>query len=131
VSLVAAYFRLMISLIMCCLLVNNAYLCLTDAESDEKIQATIRSEMGNSTILCIAHRLKTIIDYDKVLVLSDGEVLEFDEPWKLLLDDEDEEQEVGSVKKPSAFKELCLKSGHYDELKQSALQAKKLRSESH
>ncbi|KAA1073985.1 hypothetical protein PGTUg99_028716 [Puccinia graminis f. sp. tritici] len=102
-----------------------------DAESDEKIQATIRSEIGNSTILCIAHRLKTIIDYDKVLVLSDGEVLEFDEPWKLLLDDEDGEQEAGSVKKPSAFKELCLKSGHYDELKQSALQAKELRSKSH
>jgi ABC-type multidrug transport system ATPase subunit len=103
----------------------------TDAESDEKIQATIRSEIGNSTILCIAHRLKTIIDYDKVLVLSDGEVLEFDEPWKLLLDDEDGEQEAGSVKKPSAFKELCLKSGHYDELKQSALQAKELRSKAH
>ncbi|OAV89994.1 hypothetical protein PTTG_07453 [Puccinia triticina 1-1 BBBD Race 1] len=101
-----------------------------DAESDEKIQATIRTEMGNSTILCIAHRLKTIIDYDKVLVLADGEVLEFDEPWKLLLDDEEGEQETGQVKKPSAFKELCLKSGHYDELKQSALQAKNLRSKS-
>ncbi|OAV90001.1 hypothetical protein PTTG_07447 [Puccinia triticina 1-1 BBBD Race 1] len=98
-----------------------------DAESDEKIQAAIRTEMGNSTILCIAHRLKTIIDYDKVLVLSDGEVLEFDEPWRLLLDDEGGE---GEVTKPSAFKELCLKSGHYDELKQSALQlrAKNLRS---
>ncbi|KAI7935028.1 hypothetical protein MJO29_016291 [Puccinia striiformis f. sp. tritici] len=99
-----------------------------DAESDEKIQATIRSEIGNSTILCIAHRLKTIIDYDKVLVLSDGEVLEFDEPWKLLLDDEEGNQEQGQAKKPSAFKELCLKSGHYEELKQAALQAKELRS---
>ncbi|KAI9604384.1 hypothetical protein KEM48_000505 [Puccinia striiformis f. sp. tritici PST-130] len=99
-----------------------------DAESDEKIQATIRSEIGNSTILCIAHRLKTIIDYDKVLVLSDGEVLEFDEPWKLLLDDEEGNQEPGQAKKPSAFKELCLKSGHYEELKQAALQAKELRS---
>lgn len=99
-----------------------------DAESDEKIQATIRSEMGDSTILCIAHRLKTIIDYDKVLVLSDGEVLEFDEPWKLLLDeDEQEGQAAGVAKKTSAFKELCLKSGHYDELKQSAMDAKKLK----
>jgi ABC-type multidrug transport system ATPase subunit len=104
---------------------------LTDAESDEKIQATIRSEMGGSTILCIAHRLKTIIDYDKVLVLSDGEVLEFDEPWKLLLDDEDGDQEAGPAKNPSAFKELCLKSGHYEELKQSALEARKLKSSSH
>ncbi|KNZ48830.1 hypothetical protein VP01_538g8 [Puccinia sorghi] len=103
-----------------------------DAESDEKIQTTIRSEMGDSTILCIAHRLKTIIDYDKVLVLSDGEVLEFDEPWKLLLDDDEPGgQGAGTAKKTSAFKELCLKSGHYDELKQSAMDARKLKFKAH
>lgn len=108
-----------------------------DAESDEKVQATIRSEMANSTILCIAHRLKTIIDYDKVLVLSNGEVIEFDEPWKLLLDgDEDDEHgsgrgEVRSQRKSSAFRELCIKSGHFDELRQSALRAKNLKSQDH
>lgn len=94
-----------------------------DSESDDKIQATIRTEMANSTILCIAHRLKTIIDYDKVLVLSDGEVVEFDEPWKLLLDDDDPK----CNQKHSAFKDLCLKSGHFDQLKKLAQEAKNLK----
>ncbi|CAH7688816.1 hypothetical protein BY996DRAFT_4577718 [Phakopsora pachyrhizi] len=84
-----------------------------DAESDEKIQSTIRSEMEGSTILCIAHRLKTIIDYDKVLVLGDGRVLEFDSP-SALLDKED-----------SVFKQLCEKSGNFEELKEMVAKLKK------
>lgn len=55
-----------------------------DKETDERIQETIRSELGSVTMLVIAHRLGTIVDLDKILVLGAGEVLEFDTPWNLL-----------------------------------------------
>jgi ABC-type hemin transport system ATPase subunit len=41
-----------------------------DADTDASIQQTIRDEFGDSTLLCIAHRLRTIVDYDRVLVLG-------------------------------------------------------------
>src|SRR4249919_1975327 len=41
-----------------------------DMDTDRKIQETIRSEFGDATILCIAHRLRTIADYDRVIVLG-------------------------------------------------------------
>lgn len=47
------------------------------------VQNTIRSEFKEKTLLCIAHRLRTIINYDRVLVMSDGEVAEFDTPLNL------------------------------------------------
>jgi ABC-type transport system involved in cytochrome bd biosynthesis fused ATPase/permease subunit len=37
---------------------------------DEKVQKMIRSEFDDCTVICIAHRLRTIIDYDKILVLG-------------------------------------------------------------
>jgi len=57
-----------------------------DMETDALIQETIRREFQDSTILTIAHRLNTIIDYDRILVLSAGEVAEFDTPQNLLDD---------------------------------------------
>ena len=54
-----------------------------DYETDSKIQETIIREFGDCTILCIAHRLKTIINYDRILVLDKGEIKEFDTPWNL------------------------------------------------
>lgn len=54
-----------------------------DYATDAKIQDTLRAVKG-STIITIAHRLQTIIDYDKVLVLDKGEVIEYDSPWSLL-----------------------------------------------
>ncbi|KAG7661663.1 uncharacterized protein J8A68_004816 [[Candida] subhashii] len=54
-----------------------------DYETDSKIQHTIIKEFKNCTILCIAHRLKTIINYDRILVLDKGEIKEFDTPWNL------------------------------------------------
>ena len=53
-------------------------------ETDELIQKTIKREYQDSTVITIAHRLKTIVDYDKVLVLDRGVVKEFDKPDVLL-----------------------------------------------
>jgi ABC-type multidrug transport system fused ATPase/permease subunit len=55
-----------------------------DNEADKMIQRSIRSHLQNTTILCIAHRLNTIADFDRVLVLNDGVVEEFDTPIALL-----------------------------------------------
>lgn len=54
-----------------------------DYATDSKIQATIRKEFSGKTLLTIAHRLRTIINYDRVLVMSDGTVEEFDTPLNL------------------------------------------------
>lgn len=55
-----------------------------DLETDDLIQSTIRSEFSHCTVLTIAHRLNTIIDSDRVLVLDKGLVVEFDSPDTLL-----------------------------------------------
>ncbi|KAJ2656039.1 hypothetical protein IWW48_005235 [Coemansia sp. RSA 1200] len=76
-----------------------------DFDTDNRIQKTIRGpEFANSTLFCIAHRLRTIIDYDKVLVLDHGKVVEFDTPYNLL------QNENG------IFRHMCEKSGEYKHL---------------
>jgi len=55
-----------------------------DPETDAFIQATIREKFFRCTVLTIAHRLHTIMDSDRVLVLEASEVREFDEPYELL-----------------------------------------------
>lgn len=57
-----------------------------DLETDDLIQATIRSEFKESTVLTIAHRLNTILDYDRIMVLDKGVIAEFDSPDNLLGD---------------------------------------------
>lgn len=54
-----------------------------DVETDSKIQETIRHEFKDRTLLCIAHRLRTILSYDRILVMADGRVAEFDTPENL------------------------------------------------
>ena len=53
---------------------------------DELIQNTIRSAFADCTVLTIAHRLNTIIDSDKILVMGAGRTLEFGPPLELLRD---------------------------------------------
>ncbi|XP_015591556.1 multidrug resistance-associated protein 1 isoform X6 [Cephus cinctus] len=55
-----------------------------DLETDDLIQRTIRQEFHDCTILTIAHRLNTILDSDKVIVLDKGRIIEYDAPDALL-----------------------------------------------
>nr|CAD7261608.1 unnamed protein product [Timema shepardi] len=57
-----------------------------DLETDDLIQRTIREEFKDCTVMTIAHRLNTILDSDRVIVLDKGEVIEFDTPEALLQD---------------------------------------------
>ena len=55
-----------------------------DYKTDRLIQETIRTKFKHCTVITIAHRLNTIIDYDRVLVLENGQVVEYDKPENLL-----------------------------------------------
>ncbi|XP_042143005.1 ATP-binding cassette sub-family C member 2 [Ixodes scapularis] len=55
-----------------------------DGDTDQLIQATLREAFAHCTQLTIAHRLHTILDYDKVLVMADGRVLEYGTVQELL-----------------------------------------------
>lgn len=74
-----------------------------DFKTDNNIQAVITNEFRDSTVLCIAHRLKTIIKYDKILTLDKGECKEFDKPIKLYHDEN------------SIFRQMCDKSNITEE----------------
>ena len=55
-----------------------------DTASDALIQETVRAAFADCTVLTIAHRLHSILDSDRILVLEDGRVKEFDTPENLL-----------------------------------------------
>ncbi|KAI8613164.1 ABC transporter type 1, transmembrane domain-containing protein [Chytriomyces sp. MP71] len=83
-----------------------------DESTDANIQKTIRTSFKEATVVTIAHgvfihvpqRLRTIIDYDRVLVLERGRIEEFDTPSNLL-------KVQGGI-----FKKMCEESGEFDEL---------------
>jgi ABC-type multidrug transport system fused ATPase/permease subunit len=75
-----------------------------DFETDKAIQKTISTEFADCTILCIAHRLHTVIEYDRILVLDQGKILEFDNPLALLNNSD------------SSFYKMCRNSGEFDSL---------------
>ncbi|NXM53965.1 MRP1 protein, partial [Illadopsis cleaveri] len=66
------------------ILVLDEATAAVDLETDKLIQSTIRSQFEECTVLTIAHRLNTIMDYTRVLVLERGEVVECGTPDQLL-----------------------------------------------
>ncbi|KAL8921634.1 MAG: hypothetical protein Q9172_003923 [Xanthocarpia lactea] len=79
-----------------------------DMETDQKIQRTIATGFRGKTLLCIAHRLKTIINYDRICVMDQGRIVELDRPLKLW--------EEGGI-----FRSMCDRSAirreDFDEMK--------------
>ena len=64
-----------------------------DAKTDELMQRVIRQKFSRHTIIAVAHRLDTILDFDKVALMDKGNLIEYDSPNALL-------------KRQSAFKQL-------------------------
>ncbi|KAG0014059.1 hypothetical protein BGZ80_010684 [Entomortierella chlamydospora] len=98
--------RQLLSLARAMLSQNTHVLCLDEAtaaidvETDNAIQLALRREFSGCTVLTIAHRINTIMDNDRILVLEQGQVVEYDTPQNLL------------QKKDSIFYSLAAKSGN-------------------
>ncbi|KAG0195194.1 hypothetical protein BGX31_006605, partial [Mortierella sp. GBA43] len=98
--------RQLMSLARAMLAKNTRILCLDEAtaaidiETDNAIQRALRRGFSNCTVLTIAHRINTIMDSDRILVLDKGRVAEFDSPKTLLQN------------KESIFFSLANTSGH-------------------
>ncbi|KAL4782982.1 P-loop containing nucleoside triphosphate hydrolase protein [Aspergillus varians] len=58
-----------------------------DTKTDEIMQRVIREKFGSHTVLTIAHKLDSILDYDKVVVLEEGQIIETGLPYDLLLEE--------------------------------------------
>lgn len=79
-----------------------------DFDSDQAIQQVIRDRFVDQIVLVIAHRLTTIVDFDRVLVIAEGKVVEFDTPAKLL--------DIHG----GTFQTLAKRSGMFDTLNRMA-----------
>lgn len=55
-----------------------------DKATDMLIQRSIREGFQNRTMIVIAHQLSTVVDFEKILVMGEGRVVEFDEPKVLM-----------------------------------------------
>ncbi|OCL10136.1 ABC transporter-like protein [Glonium stellatum] len=87
------------------LLVLDEATSAVDKATDELIQRSIRDEFKNTTLIVIAHRLSTIADFDRILVMGEGKVVEYGTPRELL-------------EKGGAFGELVGKSGEEELLRE-------------
>ncbi|KAL5330563.1 hypothetical protein ACEPPN_000081 [Leptodophora sp. 'Broadleaf-Isolate-01'] len=74
-----------------------------DYETDAEIQSVLREELKGSTLVTIAHRLRTVIDYDRVIVMSGGEILEIGAPKELF-------------EKKGVFTDMVIQSREAEEL---------------
>lgn len=83
-----------------------------DMVTDALIQRSIREEFANTTLLVVAHRLSTVADFDRILVMRDGVAVEFGSPKELLGKEEGEE---------SVFKGMVAQSGEKEELERTIL----------
>ena len=69
-----------------CVLLMDEATANIDHQTDALVQESLREHFKGHTIITIAHRINTIIDYDRVLVLRNGSIVEFDSPKNLLAD---------------------------------------------
>ncbi|CAG8508764.1 8513_t:CDS:10 [Paraglomus brasilianum] len=86
------------------IIVMDEAMASIDPEMANKIQEIIRNEFHHATVLCISHRFRTVIDSDRMLVLDDGEIAEYDTPYNLIMDPK------------SLFHYLCEQTGELDSL---------------
>ncbi|KAG5438018.1 hypothetical protein PCANB_000365 [Pneumocystis canis] len=70
-----------------------------DAKTEKKIQNTIQTEFKNATVLCIGNRIRTVINYDTILVINLGTLSEYGSPQKLF------------NKQNGIFRSLCINAG--------------------
>lgn len=82
-----------------------------DMMTDALIQRSIREEFTNTTLLVVAHRLSTVADFDRILVMRDGAAAEFGSPKELL------------QKEDGVFKGMVAQSGEKEELERTILEA--------
>ncbi|KAI8604400.1 P-loop containing nucleoside triphosphate hydrolase protein [Dissophora ornata] len=79
-----------------------------DLQTDLLIQETIKKNFANCTVLMIAHRLNTIIECDKILVMEDGRVVEFEHPTKLIQNNDGHFYKLVSQSGPDAVARLKI-----------------------
>lgn len=77
----------------CKIVVLDEFTSSVDRDTDALMQRLIREEFKNHTIISVAHRVETILDFDRIAVLDSGKVIEYDKPSNLL-------------SRPSVFREL-------------------------
>ncbi|KAH6928883.1 hypothetical protein HPB50_020691 [Hyalomma asiaticum] len=70
-----------------------------DKETDRRVQETLRASFAHCAVITVAHRIDTILDYDRVVVMTEGQVLETGSVQQLL------------AKRSSAFRNMVLRSG--------------------
>ena len=85
-----------------------------DYETDRLIQLKIRSEFRESTVITVAHRLNTVMDADRMLVLADGHVVEYDAPKVLLQDSNGHLKKMVDNTGNSASQLLAIANGEVD-----------------
>uniref|UniRef100_A0A8C5J1N2 ABC-type glutathione-S-conjugate transporter n=1 Tax=Junco hyemalis TaxID=40217 RepID=A0A8C5J1N2_JUNHY len=66
------------------ILVLDEATAAVDVETDAQIQSMLRAQLRDSTVLTVAHRVNTVLDCDRILVLENGRIAEFDTPEHLM-----------------------------------------------
>ncbi|EDK44914.1 conserved hypothetical protein [Lodderomyces elongisporus NRRL YB-4239] len=94
------------------ILVLDEATAAVDVETDKIIQDTIRKEFKDKTIITIAHRLKTVMDNDRIVGLDKGSVVEYDSPQELL------------KSKTGIFYNLCKQGGYIEDSEVEAKETK-------
>ena len=89
------------------LLILDEATSAVDMATDTLIQRSIREEFANTTLLVVAHRLSTVADFDRILVMRDGKAEEFGSPRELI------DKEEGT------FKDMVAQSGEQEALEKT------------